>query len=248
MRNFLLTLFLAFMVSACSGCSTISRSGNRGIDNLDAVGDARRATVQIGMTMLVENIRGVQSIHSGLATGWFLMSKGEFSTVVTAGHVCEAPGAIIQGHKIIQIVYTISTYDGEAFLGTVLYDHDESSDDTCVMGVVGAKPKHHMTLSKIPTKQRMIGTPIWYVGYPNGTLGVFEGHVTAQMEGSGYLLGSIETWMGASGSALLDSNGETLGLLSMVDGEFHHHAYFVPVEHLWAAQVAAKAWLEKDHE
>jgi len=34
----------------------------------------------------------------------------------------------------------------------------------------------------------------------------------------------------------------------MVDGKFHHHAYFVPVEHLWAAQVAAKAWLNKDHE
>jgi len=226
----------------------ISKSGNRGIDNLDSVGDARQATVKIEMKMLVENIYGARSTQNGMATGWFLMSKGEFSTVVTAGHVCETPGTFVQGYKVLQITYTISTYDEKTFIGTVLYDHDESSDDTCVMGVVGAKPKHHMTLSKTPTRQRMIGTPIWYVGYPNGSLGVFEGHVTAQMENSGYLVGSIETWMGASGSALLDSNGEALGLLSMVDGKFHHHAYFVPVEHLWAAQVAAKAWLNKDHE
>lgn len=195
-----------------------------------AIPHAREATAPISA-----NIQIMEGFDLGWrATGFYFATKGEYSVVATAGHVCKDSDAELLG--IPKPVYQIDGHDAY-----VIYDHDVApEDDVCLLLVEARAPA---VLS--PGEQPDEGDEILYVGYPNGTRGTYRGLVEQVTDG-GTLL-SIPGYFGASGSAIVDSRGYVVGILSMGDMEFPHHVYATTLDAVKRARAYADAFLRRLH-
>lgn len=245
MRRIIAVLLFSLFIAACSACG--GPHGSRRV-SYDDPASARIATVDISAVLLVEKEDGTQTLTSSGGTGWAIATRDGVTMVVTAGHVCLKEGDLIPNRTDITVrasVYSVTTRAGDDFLATVVYDNDivdDRADDTCVMEVVGWTPDVVMELSRKPTSEIEFGERIWYVGYPAGTLAIFEGRLTAYVDEGGYVIGSMDAFFGASGSAILDRSGRVIGMLSAI-GQFRSIVYLVPVEYLWEAERFAREHL-----
>lgn len=246
--RFLTALLIVVLLSACEACAL--RQNPHTVNGQDHLA-ARRATVSVAVTAKgVDLLTGQPDTIGGIGTGWFFDWEGDRAVIMTAGHVCTNVGEVKKNIGVTSVKFKVTVRGGDEYDATVLYDHDTRFDDTCVLGVEGYTPPVVMRLYWGDTDTLDFGQPVWYVGYPTGMLGTFDGRISGYMEESletefelGYLLANIDTWYGASGSALLNEDGQVVGLLSAVHMSFHHIAYFVPVEYLREARKVGREWL-----
>lgn len=170
---------------------------------------ARIATVQVSVELEDDAWTG---------TGWYVYTDGAKSLVVTAGHVCE-PGA----------TYKVEEAGGGVYAGTAVVDSAEydavPDDDTCVISVEHRAPA---TLKLAIDSELSYGDPLGYVGFPGGQIAVIQGRYAGT---TGFrLICSVWGYYGASGSALLNEQGEVVGLLVSINPKFPQTTFAVPVE------------------
>lgn len=132
----------------------------------------------------------------GAGTGWILDERH----VLTNWHVVNG---------LCDVACTMLTYDGATLLGTVL--GTEEFDDIAVIRLSAPTDLPAIPLADSPEP---VGSPVFFVGHPSvmgdWILGV--GVVTGAIDD--FVMTTLPIAEGASGSALLNASGETVGLIS----------------------------------
>lgn len=155
-------------------------------------------------------VEGVDASGSWTGTGWFSAPD----KMTTAGHVCEEDA-----------LFSFTDYKGQPGLAYPVMDSDTDPYDICTMQVVGYEPT--VWLETADTKPKK-WDPVYYVGYPNGELTVQDGYVVGYQED--YLRVAIAAYPGASGSALLNTDGEVVGVLSRFYPYDFNNFLFAPTD------------------
>lgn len=190
----------------------------------------RDATVFIHMTDTVSG-------DEGYATGWYIASDGDTAVVATAGHVCD-PGQ----------VYGISDGVGLTDEGLLtderaafpFYDRDDApTNDVCLLAVPGAGPVAVLEVAEVSPAA---DDEVHYTGYPSGTRGSYKGTVE-DVASDGVLLLNIAGYRGASGSAVVNSDGRVVGILSMGDMRFTNHIWLTGTAAVNRAKIVADDYL-----
>lgn len=181
----------------------------------------RAAIVEITGTTLTE-----WGPRRWTGTGTYIGNRGNTGLLVTAGHVCDGS----------PIVTSYTDENGAVLLP--IYDHDTDADDTCIMISDRKAPAVIHVGSEPPAP----GDLVSYSGYPSGSRGTFRGEVEST-SADGRISVTIPVYFGASGSVLLNWNGEAVGILSTGDMRFHHHAWFIGPAALWRAYTYGQQYL-----
>lgn len=168
----------------------------------------------------------------GYATGWYIASDSERSVIATAGHVCDA-GLVYGVSQVVSLEDDYEAVEEEAY---AFYDIDEApSTDVCLLVVNHPAPAVLPIAEVEPTAD----APVHYTGYPSGTRGSYTGTVENVNPETGTILLNIPGFFGASGSAVLNGDGEVVGVLSMGDMRFPHHVWLTGTFSMTLAKIAA---------
>ena len=144
-------------------------------------------------------------------------------TVVTAGHVCDSqPSALVD--KYVQTIKVLD-YRGNTHQAWVLnksFIDYAGSGDHCMLWV----PTLEVKKVKISTKKPEIGERLRYMGAPLGvyhfpSVAIFEGIFSGNIDASSALV-TFPATGGASGSAVLNSKNEIVGILFASTPKFQH--------------------------
>lgn len=217
-----LILSTALALSGVAGCNY-------------AMQNARNATEEIEAQVVIIPELGDFGALRWTGTGFYFSTQGAYSVVATAGHVC-------QGTEALELGLPKPTYMVGDLPGYVIYDHDNAPEDDICLLLVEAPAQVVLT----PADDVDVGQRVFYVGYPNGTRGTYEGLVERVDSESGSLV-SIPGYFGASGSAMLDNNGRVVGVVSMGDMEFTHHIYVTTLDAVKDAHEFALRFLRYLH-
>lgn len=173
----------------------------------------------------------------GYATGWYIATNDEYAVVATAGHVCDAGEtyAISAGPARFEVFPDLAQ-ERQAY---PFYDHDDPPvDDVCLLVVPGRAPAVLPVAHEYPAP----GSAVGYTGWPSGTRGSYTGTVE-QVENDGVILLNIPSYFGASGSAVVNADGQVVGILSMGDMRFTNHTWVSGTDAVGRAKVEADALL-----
>jgi len=155
----------------------------------------------------------------GSCTMW----KTTDDLVVTAGHCCDV-GTVYGGHGSHVI-------PGSIF--TVLVDDDVH--DVCVLhGKMIGKP---ITIAMYDPQ---VGERIWSAGFPRGKFLISDGFWSGRDEGDRGICSSV-VGFGASGSPILNLQGESVGVLIKRFGDMDNLTFVAPIE--WVKRAIFKARL-----
>lgn len=203
----------------------IGCQGARAATPVEPAVHPRDATVFIHMT---DPVWGGE----GYATGWYIASDSERSVIATAGHVCD-PGLVYEVSQVVSLDDNYEAVEEEAY---AFYDIDEApSTDVCLLVVNHPAPAVLPIAEVEPTAD----APVHYTGYPSGTRGSYTGTVENVNPETGTILLNIPGFFGASGSAVLNGDGEVVGVLSMGDMRFPHHVWLTGTFSMNLAKIAA---------
>lgn len=223
MRRTLVAILLCLGLVACAG------TGDRRPDF--------STTTEIQVSAVVA-VGGHSAFAGWTGTGWYIAEDGDNSVVATAGHVCMYRGDTIGPVEVLMTFSTVSS--PEPVDAYPIYDHDGSPDDTCLLYVPHSAPG----VIKIGPDPKQ-GDPVSYVGFPHGNLGTHTGTVIGLEPDNGYLIASIPVYFGASGSAVVDSRGRAVGIISVGDMTTQQRAGLVPTSYLRQAKAYADAFLRR---
>lgn len=150
---------------------------------------------------------------SGYCTAWKI---GE-DRIMTAGHCCDKSEDDV-------ISYTITgTHAIEGQLINVLYDNDEH--DVCVMeGKIKGAPIRFAKFDPL------MGQQVWTAGYPKKEYLISSGYWSGRTENGEYAKASVAVFGGASGSPVMDHNGEAVGVLVAYYPPMSNLALLTPLE------------------
>lgn len=155
-----------------------------------------------------------------LETGTAFSANGD---IVTNRHVAAGAAGM-----------DLATWDGQDFSAQVS-EHDDAEDLALLDGV--PPEDTYATLASADPKP---GTPVWVAGYPLGDqLTVSSGKVLGEIPGTPFGLGAPVLEIndpiqhGNSGSPLLDSSGEVVGVVFAMDTQ-NHDGLAMPVSSLKA--------------
>lgn len=151
-------------------------------------------------------------MHLGSGTAWVVAIEGDFTYLLTAGHVCSGDKYKLLGHDN-------ETYDADETM--------KSEDpDLCLL-------KHKGWISRPLSLAHTLpkyGQDIWYVGAP---LGIYGSEASPMHHG--YYVGtthmSLPAAPGASGSAIWTPKG-VFGVLVTVNRYWHHISGFVSIQEI----------------
>ena len=153
-----------------------------------------------------------------LAVGTAFAANGE---IVTNRHVAAGASTL-----------DMATWDGQDFTSQVA-QHDDTED----LALLDGLPPQDV-YATLATSDPKVGTPVWVAGYPLGDqLTVTSGKVLGEVPGNQLGLGapvleiSNPIQHGNSGSPLLDSSGEVVGVVFALD-TVTKHGLAMPVSSL----------------
>lgn len=217
MKKLILSL-LFLLLAGCSGCRLTPVETVPKINGI-SVQYLRNATVKIEVTSLEGSATG---------TGWFIENDGHDSVVATAGHMCD-PGSL----------YMASTKRGDTYFGLQIYDDDDN--DVCLLSFPGSGRQPVLEVS--PRDEIDFGENIAYMGFPMGVAAMYSGHFTGVRD-DGYQVGSISGFFGASGSAVVDSKGQVIGVFSAISSRFPQLSIFTPLESVQDLKKRARLYIK----
>lgn len=166
---------------------------------------------------VVKLVRMEGGEEAGYCTAWKLDSN----RIMTAGHCCDKEDGTSYtsvGHHAIP---------GQ--IHEVLFDND--MHDVCVMsGKIKGAP---IRLAKFDPP---LGQRVWTAGYPKTEYLVSDGYWSGRTEEGEYSKASVAVWPGASGSPVMNSDGEAVGVLVALYPPFSQMALLTPLE--WMKEAA----------
>ncbi len=150
--------------------------------------------------------------------------------LATAGHCCDEPLA----------AYTLVGRHATARTAAVRLYSTETPDVCILSGDIEGEPL------KVAFQDPKFGDPVWTVGYPSHALLMSDGRWTGRDE-DGDGMTSVVVIGGASGSPVLNSKHEVIGILVKGDlGRSHNIAYVTVIDHLIKAIMLAHANVASD--
>jgi Trypsin-like peptidase domain len=168
---------------------------------------------------VVKLVRMEGGEEAGYCTAW----KLDENRMMTAGHCCdkeEGTSYTSVGHHAIP---------GQ--IHEILFDNDKH--DVCVMSgrIKGAPIK----LAKFDPP---MGQRVWTAGYPKTEYLISDGYWSGRTDGEEeeYAKASIAVWPGASGSPVLNADGDAVGVLVAFYAPFSQMALLTPLE--WMKEAA----------
>ena len=147
------------------------------------------------------------------------------NTVITAGHVCniEVNEKIVKEH--IQSVYVLDhqeTMHQAYVISHTSINNSQNSADLCLLWV----PSLNVPKVKISKNEPIVGEELYYIGAPAGiyhppVAPIFKGVFSGKLDNSSSMF-TAPAMGGSSGSAVLNSKNELVGVLFAANVKFHH--------------------------
>jgi S1-C subfamily serine protease len=170
-------------------------------------------------------------VHYATASGSIVQIKNKYF-ILTAAHVCNSNGHIL-GPKEVEyheVKFVLTDRDNKEFRGIVA-KIDFDSDICLLYNEEISGPPLKMSVKKpiYADKVYNIASPLG-ISHEDMVL-LFEGRYSDNIDLSAYY--TIPTTQGSSGSPILNSNGELIGMIHSVHGKFHHIAVSPTYTTLW---------------
>ena len=228
-RNTFLTFFL-FLISLLISCSLNTQVNKK-------LTTAKKSFTRVDVFLIDEECAKAsclfpQSIITyATASGSVVQIKNKYF-ILTAAHVCNSNGHIF-GPKEVQyheVKFVLTDRDNKEIRGTVAKVDFDS--DICLLysEEISGPPL------KLSSKKPEYADRIYNIASPLGIshkemVLLFEGHYSDNIDLNAYY--TIPTTQGSSGSPILNSNGELIGMIHSVHGRFHHIAVSPTYATLW---------------
>lgn len=167
------------------------------------------------------------------ATGFSIDTDGKVSYILTNQHVCSMHSAAI---------YTLTLQSGEKVKATFVRVDDFA--DICLLKTPYAILPLHLSQSNAGQGERVIS-----IGNPDGVYpivvegqvsGYFNIHMKTDAEDDNQFdvnfrsqIMSTPIYPGASGSPVMNTKGEVVGIVFAVRGEKEHISFMVPISEVW---------------
>jgi S1-C subfamily serine protease len=165
------------------------------------------------------------------ASGAIVQIKNKYF-ILTAAHVCNSNNQII-GQKEVhghEVKFVLVDRDNKEFEGKVA--KVDFNSDICLLyseEITGPPLKLAGKRPEYADKIYNIASPLG-ISHKEMVL-LFEGHYSANVDLRAYY--TIPTTQGSSGSPILNSNGELVGMIHSVHARFHHIAVSPTYTTLW---------------
>lgn len=171
-----------------------------------------------------------EEVYSSTGSGVFVHLVKEYSTVLTAGHVCsnliEIPKEDAKFHYSAENEIFVQNHENKFFKAQIILSEmstkDQKHSDLCSLMVLKENDQKGLLIeNRRPTP----GEDIYYMGSPKGiyhpptvliTKGVYSGSIDKISA-----LVSLNATQGSSGSAILSLNNKIYGVLFAVHYEFN---------------------------
>ena len=209
-KKILLLMIIIFSVSCCN-----TGRHNR-INNGASLINIKDSVFFVFRSDSISSNEESMIVAQSSGTGTTVYSSSDYSDVLTAGHVCvdyflNFPG-IAYDYKLIDF------YGNERPAELLAID---IQSDLCLLRV-------YTESVSVPfsTSEMISGMPVRYSGYPMGlympdSLHHFSGHYSGT-DRTGFSMYSLAVTGGSSGSAILNDDGEIVGMVSSVTEDFAH--------------------------
>lgn len=213
-------ILISLIVSSCVSCVSYLRNRPREA-TVENVGSVTYKIVQT-VTVIIDQQEDFAagrallpaSVEQYSGTGSMIDRTPTGALVMTAGHLCELTGDLIDGGSVLMSSYALIGIDGEAHDGIVLVDDD--TIDICILLVPDAAGRPIKLADQDPER----GATVYYIGAPGsfwlpGTIPVFEGLFGGTVEHDGVQYSLVTVWAegGASGSPIFAPGYGILGVL-----------------------------------
>lgn len=154
------------------------------------------------------------------ATGVLVTNHG-VDYLLTSGHVLSItrPDAELVG---LMLCSATVIHDCSLVL-TKASDKDTThADEDWVLLALDSKPKYTRPLTKLQTQDPLLGEPIYTAGFPATVFTVNQGNISGYQKTDGHIayIANIYTSPGSSGSPIVNSKYELIGLISAVKIDF----------------------------
>ena len=159
-------------------------------------------------------------------SGMVVAIHPKFNTVLTAGHVCEAP--VKNTVKSFVDIVEVLDYKGvkhQAHKVLTSLDNRMGKPDMCVLWVPTLNRKEIVKV-KLAGFAPRIGQELYYIGAPAGVYHppvapIFKGVYSGDINASSSLV-TVPAFGGSSGSSVMTLKNEFVGVLWAVHPQFHH--------------------------
>lgn len=210
-KKILLSLIFVFSVSCCGAAKNRSS-----INSGASFTNVKESVFFIFRSDFLSMEEGPVLLAQSSGTGTTINSGKNFSDILTAGHVCIDYFLTVPE---VGYSYQIMDFYGNERPGELIAIDEES--DLCLMRIYSESPAIPITNTEINS-----GAHVHYSGYPLGlympnNLHHFSGYYSGS-DNAGFSMYSLAVAGGSSGSAILNNDGEIVGLISSVTAEFAH--------------------------
>jgi len=201
--------------------------------------DVKKTIMKIEVWVIVDNCNpGLKSCENqdqalyASGTGSVIKYKNE-KIILTAQHVCYSAGvdayAASYGASVV-----IKAVDRANKMYTARIIKENISIDTCLLRVV--ENKIQAPALAISTKGPEYGERVFNLAAPLGVINremvpLFEGHFFGTVDNRQFY--SLPSIGGTSGSPIVNSDGELIGMVQSVHSLFHHISVSPSYEELW---------------
>lgn len=203
------TVILFVLAAVALGCGACA--GQQYPDNVPTMSDPA----------VVKLVRIEDGKESGYCTAW----KIGDNRMMTAGHCCDLEGSDVMKILGVQpkVSYTIKgDHAPEGQLVEILYDDDDH--DVCVMtGRIKGAPIRFAAFDP------QLGASVWTAGYPKMEYLISSGYWSGRTE-ENMAKASVAVYGGASGSPVMNSAGEAVGVLVAYYPPMSNLALLTPLE------------------
>ena len=211
MKKILLFLIFVFSVSCCGTAAKRTK-----INNGASFQQMKDSVFFVFRSDFIMGDEGPVMLAQSSGTGTTVRSAENFSDILTAGHVCVDYFLPIPD---MEYTYQILDFAGNERMAELIAIDTES--DLCLLRIYKETPAVRISTSEISS-----GARVRYSGYPMGlympgNLHHFIGYYSGSDNG-GFSMFSLAVTGGSSGSAIINDDGEIVGLISSVTEDFAH--------------------------